>query len=91
MSISPIFPGGFTHDGFLESEDDLEEVRLPSSVVGRAFKRRLWDRINLECGTYIDEYEGVWIEFSAKEGINSDSTKSQSRRWSSCGIPCFST
>jgi hypothetical protein len=26
------------------------------------FKIKLWDRINDECATYIDEYEGVWLD-----------------------------
>jgi ABC-type Zn uptake system ZnuABC Zn-binding protein ZnuA len=56
--------GGTTRDrdGILESEDDLNEVRLPSSIMLRTFQIGLWDRINKECGTYIDEYEGVWLD-----------------------------
>jgi len=51
-------------DGFLESEDNSDVVKLPSTVVIRAFQRGLWHEINAECGTNIDAYEGVWLESS---------------------------
>lgn len=52
------------HEGSLESDDDLDEVRLTAPVMDRTFQRGLWDQINAECGTNIDEYEGVWLEDS---------------------------
>jgi hypothetical protein len=50
--------------GFLIPEDRDGEVKLPSSVMDRTFQRGLWSQINSECGTDIDEYEGVWLESS---------------------------
>jgi hypothetical protein len=50
------------HDGVLESEDDVDEVRLPYAVLRWTFENNLWDRINLVCGTYLGEYEGEWLE-----------------------------
>lgn len=50
------------YDGFLESEDGLDVVKLPSVVLLRTFRARLWDQVNTECGTDIDDYEGVWLD-----------------------------
>ena len=69
------------HEGSLESEDDLDEVRLTAPVMDRTFQRGLWDQINAECGTNIDEYEGVWLEDSnlikaanlIRQNLNEDS------------------
>jgi hypothetical protein len=52
------------HDGFLESEDDLDVVKIPSAVLNRTFQTGLWDQVNVECGTDIDDYEGVWLDSS---------------------------
>lgn len=50
------------HDGSLESEDDLDTLRLPFSILSRTFQMGLWQDINAQCGTMLDEYEGFWIE-----------------------------
>jgi hypothetical protein len=50
------------HDGYLEAEDHIDEVCIPSETLTWMFKNNLWDRVNAECGTYIDEYEGVWLD-----------------------------
>jgi len=50
------------HDGYLESEDDLDVLKLPSAVLARTFQTGLWDQVNDECGTDIDDYEGVWLD-----------------------------
>jgi hypothetical protein len=49
-------------DGFLESEDDVLEVRIPSEVMDWSWKIELWDRINAACDTDIDDHEGVWLD-----------------------------
>lgn len=48
--------------GFLIAQDNRDEMRLPSFVVDRTFERGIWKHINDECGTDIDEYEGVTLE-----------------------------
>jgi len=62
MSVTKDTGSTREREGFLESEDDLEVVKLPSSVMIRTFQNGLWSRINDECGTKIDEYEGIWLE-----------------------------
>ena len=54
--------GSIPHTGTLESEDDGDEMFLSALIMDWSWESDLWDRINAECGTDLDEYEGVWIE-----------------------------
>jgi hypothetical protein len=48
--------------GFLIPRNGGEKFRLPSFVVDRTFERGIWRQINFECGSDIDEYEGITLE-----------------------------
>ena len=50
------------HKGKLISEDRVDEVLLSPLVMDWSFDSELWDRINAECDTGLDEYEGVWLD-----------------------------
>lgn len=50
------------HRGALISEDHVDELPLSPLIMDWSWDSHLWNRINAECGTDIDEYEEVWLE-----------------------------
>jgi hypothetical protein len=54
--------GSIPHTGTLESEDNCDEIFLSPLIMEWSWESDLWNRINAECHTDLDEYEGVWLD-----------------------------